>query len=179
MGVSKERIYDLVEYLNVLWRRREKCSINIERLSSSFLLNHEEIMIHQSNLINIPIECSEYLTPLEQLEYWCASHALTKYKIERVHRIIRPVGSCKKPQLSNSGYLISQFRWQEDDGTARSKNLPPSIYEIVLLAVSRGDTVKQINKLIENNGDRLLALGDSAHWVIPWEQELVELKLID
>ncbi len=182
MAVPKTRIYDLMGYLNFLWEQRENAAINIVKISSLNNLNHNDISITQSDLKAVnDYKFDEFIVDLETIENlkkWCAFHSLCKYRIERVGRIIRPVGSVKKPQLSGTGYLISQFRWFEDD-TTRSKNLPPGIYDIVSLAVSRGDTVKQIIKLIENGGDREQALGSAREWVIPWELELLEQGLID
>lgn len=179
MGVPKARIYDLMEYLNSLWEKREDAAKKIIKISTLNNLNHNDISINQLDLSIINSYESDDLAPVEKLNHLCAFHSLCKYRIERIGRIIRPVGSVKKPQLSGTGYLISQFRWLDDDGTARSKNLSPEIYDIASLAVSRGDTVKQVIRLIENNGDREQALGSARDCVIPWELELLEQGLID
>lgn len=170
MGVSKDKIYSLIDYLDSLWKERERIAIDI--VQSGF--RHEDIEVKQIDLKpDISLENDNH-----RIEFLCAYHALTKYKIERINRIIRPIGSVRKPNYSASGCLISQFRWDEK-GTPRSKNFKPELYEIVSLAVSRGDTTKQILKLIDNGGDRANALGDSRHWVLVWESELIELGLID
>jgi len=107
----------------------------------------------------------------EKLKKSSRQYQLNKMKIERLKRIIKPVGIVRNPQKSESGYLICQFRYIENNVT-HSKNFKPVLYDIINHAVRSGDTINEIIRLIEFNGDRKKSLGCDYDWVINFELEL-------
>lgn len=60
---------------------------------------------------------------------------------------------------------------------SRSRNIKRDFLETLGVAIDRGDTPNQIIALSEN-GDRVAALGDSASWVLEWEEELVKMGFL-
>ncbi|MFM6395888.1 hypothetical protein [Planktothrix sp.] len=107
----------------------------------------------------------------EKLKKSSRQYQLNKMKIERLKRMIKPVGIVRNPQKSESGYLICQFRYIEN-GNTRSKNFQPELYDIINHAVKNGDTINEIIRLIEFNGDRKLSLENDYEWVVQFEMEL-------
>jgi hypothetical protein len=107
----------------------------------------------------------------EKLKKLSKQYKLNKMKIERIKRIIKPVGTVKKPLKSESGYLICQFRYSID-GIKYSKNFKPVLYDIINHAVKNGDNISEIITLIKFNGDRKKSLGCDYDWVVNFEMEL-------
>ncbi|MFM6207250.1 hypothetical protein [Planktothrix sp.] len=108
----------------------------------------------------------------EKLKKSSRQYQLNKMKIERLKRIIKPIGTVKKPQLTTeSKCLICQFRYVEN-GVKRSKNFKPELYNIINHAVRSGDTILEIIRLIEHKGDRKKSLENDYEWVIQFEMEL-------
>ncbi|MFM6453291.1 MAG: hypothetical protein ACKPH7_15930 [Planktothrix sp.] len=107
----------------------------------------------------------------EKLKKSSRQYQLNKMKIERLKRMIKPVGIVRNPQKSESGYLICQFRYIEN-GNTRSKNFQPELYDIINHAVKNGDTILEIIRLIEHKGDRKKSLENDYEWVIQFEMEL-------
>ncbi|MFM6210160.1 hypothetical protein [Planktothrix sp.] len=107
----------------------------------------------------------------DKLKKSSKQYQLNRKKIERLKRMIKPVGIVRNPQKSESGYLICQFRYIEN-GNTRSKNFLPELYDIINHAVKNGDTILEIIRLIEHKGDRKKSLGCDYDWVINFELEL-------
>jgi len=105
----------------------------------------------------------------DKLKKSSKQYQLNRKKIERLKRIIKPIGTVKKPQLTTeSKCLICQFRYVEN-GINRSKNFKPELYNIINHAVRSGDTINEIIRLIEFNGDRKKSLENDYEWVIQFE----------
>ncbi|MFM6205301.1 hypothetical protein, partial [Planktothrix sp.] len=108
----------------------------------------------------------------DKLKKSSKQYQLNRKKIERLKRIIKPVGTVRNPQLTiESKCLICQFRYIEN-GNTRSKNFQPELYDIINHAVKNGDTILEIIRLIEHKGDRKKSLGCDYDWVINFELEL-------
>ncbi|MFM6203865.1 hypothetical protein, partial [Planktothrix sp.] len=107
----------------------------------------------------------------DKLKKSSKQYQLNRKKIERLKRMIKPVGIVKKPLKSESGYLICQFRYSID-GIKYSKNFKPVLYDVVNHAVKSGDNINEIIRLIEHKGDRKKSLGNDYEWIVQFEMEL-------
>lgn len=105
-------------------------------------------------------------------------YLIRRMAINRIKNIIKPCGVLRK-YMSESGYLVTQFRYSLDDGINKAKHFNPGIYEIVKTSINCGDTKEQVLLLIENGGDREKSLGNDYRWVMDFEEKLRKLKLIE